>query len=137
MKKIIILVILLIAFFVTGRMDEKSRPNSAKVSPFTAVSFEDETIRVEFQNAPYDLVSIEGITSTDLIAAAKKRFGRKWQKRIREDIVDVLKAAGVDEDRHVDLKLQDHKTGLTKSVSDAKMTEANRSKIYNAEKSDK
>ena len=137
MKKIIILVILLVAFFVTGYMDEKLRSDSAKVSPFTAVSFEDETIRVEFQDAPYDLVSIEGITSTDLVAAATKRFGRKWQKRIREDIVDVLKAAGVEESRHVDLQLKNQKTGLIKIVCDAEMTEANRSKIYHAENTEK
>ena len=65
-----------------------------------------------------------------MIKAAKKQFGKQWQKRIREDIAEVLEAAGAAESVLVDLELKDLETGTVKSVADAEMTQENRSIIY-------
>jgi hypothetical protein len=74
MKKIVILIILLVAFFVTGYSNSKSGPDWKKLSPFTAVSFEGETVSVEYEVTDCELASIEGITSSALVKVAKKRF---------------------------------------------------------------
>lgn len=132
MKKIFIFIILLIAFFVTGYFEDKARPEWKKISPFTAVSFEGETVFAEYDGTVYELASIEGIGSEALVMAAKKRFGRQWQKRIREDIAEVIAAAGAPEGRYVDLELKDLETGVVKTVSDAEMTEEKRQKIKSA-----
>lgn len=132
MKKIIIFIILLIAFFVTGYFKNEAIPEWKKISPFTAVSFEGETIFAEFEGSVYELVSIEGVSSDELVKAAKKRFGRQWQKRIREDIAEVLIAAGAPEGLYVDLALKDLKSGEVNLVSDAEMTYEKRRKAKSA-----
>ncbi len=128
---------LLVAFFVTGYLEESSRadrkrPDWKKISPFTAVSFKDESILAEYEGIVYEVSSIEGIESRELVKAAKKRFRQEWQKRIREDIAEVLLAAGAPDSIYVDLELKNLETGRVKSVSDAEMTRANRSKINKA-----
>lgn len=132
MKKIVTCIILLIALLVTGYFQNKERPDWKKVSPFTAVSFEGETVFAEFEGTVYELASIEGIASPALVKAAKKRFGSQWQKRIREDIAEVLAAAGVPEGTFVDLELKDLKSGEVKTISDAEMTYEKRRKAKNA-----
>lgn len=125
--KLIILFLLLTLFGMSVYFDSGTSPSQWKmISPFTGVTFEGETIRVEFQGGDYELVSIESITSADLIKAAKKKFRRDWQKRIREDIAEVLEAAGVGEVTRVDLELKDPETGEVKKVSGAEMTRENR-----------
>tara|TARA_R110002096_G_scaffold189193_11_gene369581 strand:- start:905 stop:1324 length:420 start_codon:yes stop_codon:yes gene_type:complete len=130
--KIIILCVLVAAFFVTGYFQGSSRPDWKKISPFTAVQFEGEKILAEYEGTTYELSSIGGIASAELIKAAKKQFGSLWQMRIREDIAEVITAAGAPESTEVDLELIDLETGAVKTVSDAEMTEENRSIIYNA-----
>ncbi|MEO0446465.1 MAG: hypothetical protein AAF191_10370 [Verrucomicrobiota bacterium] len=129
--KLVLFLVLVIAFFVTGHFDESSRPDGKKISPFTEVMFENETILVEYESAKYELVSIAHVTSPTLVSSARKHFGRQWQKRIREDITDVLSAAGVSPKRFVPLTLKDRETGTIKEIPHAEMTEENRRKIYN------
>ena len=128
--KLTVLVILVIAFFVTGHLAESSRPDWKKISPFTDVTFEGETILVEYDDTRYELVSIAEVPSPALVSAARKQFGIQWEKRIREDIAEVLVAAGVPEKRFVELELRDQETEAIKKIPKAEMTEENRSKIY-------
>lgn len=123
------LILLLIAFGITKYLAESSRPEWKKVSPFTAMEIEGETIHVEFKDNRYELVSIARIPTAELIAASKKRFGRLWEKRIREDIAEVLAAAGVENPDRVDLKLKEPGSGIVKHFPDAEMTSENRNKI--------
>jgi len=137
LTKPIIAAIFLVAAVLTWQLKEETRNTSAsdsdwkKISPFTAVTFEENTILAEYEGVVYQLNSIGGIGSQQLIDAARKEFGTKWQKRIREDIAEVLAAAGAPEGRLVDLELKNLQTGAVKKVSDAEMTEKNRAIIYN------
>lgn len=128
--KITILILLLIAFAVTGFLAESSRPDWRKVSPFTAVEIEEDAIHVEFEDIRYELVSIEQIPTAELVKAAKRRFGRQWEKRIREDIAEVLEGAGFEGSNQVDLELIDSTSGNIRFVPDAEMTTENRKKVY-------
>lgn len=130
MKKIPILFILLVALVVTGYYEKSSRPDWKKISPFTAVSFDEERILVEFETVDYELISIAGIERTELIEAAKRKFGSRWQKRIREDIAEVLEAADAYEGRYVDLVVKDPESGSVKSFPGVEMTESNRRQSY-------
>ena len=128
--KLIVLALLVVALVVTGYLSESSRPEWRKISPFTRIEISGESILVEHEEKEYELVSIEGIPTEELIAAAEKRFGRQWQKRIREDIAEVLGAAGVKESTHVDLKLRDSVSGTETTFRDVEMTEEKRAEAY-------
>lgn len=127
--KPVIFCALLVAFFVCSKFDDASRPDWKRISPFTDVRFENESIIVEFEGVLYEVSSIEGISSRSLIKASKARFGNLWQKRIREDIAEVLVAAGAPETTSVSLELKELNTGEMVSVPNAEMTYENRRKI--------
>lgn len=106
-------------------------PFWAKVSPFTEVQFDQRDIIVRYAGDRYALVAIEGIETDELIAVARKTFGEeKWQKRIAEDIVEVLEAAAVAPDTSVSLVLRDLKDGTRYTIDQAPMTRENRKAIW-------
>ncbi|MGY8639517.1 MAG: hypothetical protein ACKVJU_00325 [Verrucomicrobiales bacterium] len=98
--KLLVLSVPLVVAGVAFKMENSSSSRDTewkKISPFTDMKFEGERIIAEYDGIFYELASIEKITSTELIKASKKEFGLKWQKRIREDIAEVLIAAGAPE----------------------------------------
>ncbi len=132
MKKCIKIVILIVLVTALGVSIFQSRHSSdwKKISPFTDVNFEAGKIIAEYEGTSYEVSSIDGISSTQLIKISKLNFGYRWQKRIREDIAEVLIAAGAPESTSVVLELKELKTGVLKTVSNAEMTKENRSQIY-------
>ena len=132
MKKCIKIVILVVLVTALGVSLFQSRHSSdwKKISPFTDVKFDAGKIIAEYEGTSYEVSSIEGISSRQLIIASKLNFGHRWQKRIREDIAEVLVAAGAPESTSVALELKELKTGVLKTVSNAEMTKENRSQIY-------
>jgi len=101
-----------------------------KISPFTDVKISNGEIIAQFQGDFYKVKSIEGISSDRIIKVSKSKYEDQWIKRIREDIADVLIAAGAPESNHVDLELEDLKDKKIKSVENAPMTRENRIIIY-------
>lgn len=128
--KLVILGLFLVALAVTTYLAETSRPDWRKVSPFTAIEIDGEIVRVEYEETRYELIAIEQVPTADLIAASKRRFGRNWEKRLREDIAEVLGAAGIPESDRVDLSLKDLESGEVALFPDAKMTTENRNRSY-------
>ena len=133
LKKIILLILLVAGFFGSAYMSDKSRPDWKKISPFTAIEIQGETIDVVVEETPYELLAIENVSTAQLIETSKKRFGRKWKKRIREDIAEVLEAAGAPSTTTVDLHLQNPETGKTIHLPEIEMTHMNRQKIYRSD----
>ena len=78
-----------------------------KASPFTAVKWEEDQPIVQFDNAWYALIKLDGYTSGQLLDFCKKEFGDKWQKRFSEDLVEVLKSMGAEPEEKVKLVLSD------------------------------
>lgn len=104
-----------------------------QVSAFTDVEFVEDGIRVEYEGAWYELVSIEGVSAGELVAGSKEAFGSVWRKRIGEDLLDVFAAMGVElaPEGGVALRLR-RGDGSVLEVEDAPMTRANRQRIWRA-----
>lgn len=83
----------------------------SRTAPWTGVRFEDDGLEVEVDGEWWRLGSIDGVGADDLIGHSKRAFGSRWQKRIVEDIVEVLAAAEVKPSGTVELVLVDPETG--------------------------
>ena len=91
---------------------ERGERNNAppKLSPFTAVRFEDEQVIVAYDGQTYQWLELNGIKVEDIVASSKKQFGGQWQKRISEDLVELLWGMGHRPGNMVKLRLLDLKT---------------------------
>ncbi|MEZ6034926.1 MAG: hypothetical protein R3C17_17680 [Planctomycetaceae bacterium] len=103
--------------------------NAHNTSPFTEVNFEGEQVIVTCDGTAYQWLEIDEIKVEDIVASAKKQFGGAWQKRIREDLVEVLWGMGHKPGSTVKLHLQDFKTKKDIVFEKAPMTKANRDAI--------
>ncbi len=98
-------------------------------SPFTDVRIQHGKIFVEYKGTLYQLEAIEGIKSDKIIEAAQKEFGSRWEKRVIEDIPEVLEAAGATASTNISLSLRELGTEHSTTIKGAEMTEANRQRI--------
>jgi hypothetical protein len=107
---------------------ERGERNNAppKLSPFTAVRFEDEQVIVAYDGQTYQWLELNGIKVEDIVTSSKKQFGGQWQKRISEDLVELLWGMGHQPGNTVKLRLLDLKTKQDFVVDNAPMTEENR-----------
>jgi hypothetical protein len=101
----------------------------ARVSPFSGLKFRGPAIEVEVSGAWYRLVAVNGATADRMIASAKEKFGAQWQKRIAEDLVEVLTGMGVTVGTKVDLVLEDPRSNKRVERRDVPLTEENRRKV--------
>lgn len=104
--------------------------DAPKISPFTEVRFDDERVIVTYEKQEYQWIEVDEIQVESMISAAKWRFGFVWQKRIAEDMVDVLWGMGHRPKETVRLRLKDLKTGEVLEIAEALMTGDNRSAVY-------
>ena len=104
---------------------------SLSISPFTAVRFDGDKLLVTYSGAEYELVAIDGVTSSDMVAFSRGQYRDLWQKRIAEDLPIVLADMNhpANADHTVNLTLLDSHNGETKTVEKAAMTEENRREI--------
>ncbi len=100
-----------------------------KVSPFTEVGFDADKPLVHYEGKRYELKKIDGIPAAKLIAASKRAFGRKWQKRIAEDLCELFEAMGHHYGPTVSLELQPVGGGALVKVKAARMTRENRKQV--------
>ena len=100
-----------------------------KLSPFTAVRFEDDRVIVTYEGKDYQWLELDKIKVEDIVAAAMKKFGQRWQKRISEDLIELLWEMGHRPGNKVDLRLRDLATSRDFDVENAPMTRENRSVI--------
>jgi len=100
-----------------------------KLSPFTSVRFEDEQVIVAYEDQTYQWLELDGIKVKDIVTSSKKQFGRQWQKRISEDLVELLWGMDHQPGNSVKLRLLDLKTKQDFVVENAPMTKENRSAI--------
>lgn len=103
--------------------------DAPKLSPFTEVRFIDQQIIVTYKKQTYQWLELDGIKVEAITAAAKKRFWGSWQKRISEDLVDVLWGMGHQPIETVQLRLRNLETGEEIQLDNAPMTEENREAV--------
>ncbi len=107
----------------------KGEGTPPKISPFTAVRFEDEQVIVAYVGQTYQWLELNGIKVKDIVTSSKKQFGERWQKRISEDLVEVLWGMDHKPGNKVKLRLLDLKTKRDFVVENARMTKKNRDAI--------
>jgi Peptidase family S41 len=103
----------------------------AKLSPFTSVKTSTNSARVRYEDHDYELVSINGLTTGQILDVCRQEYGDLWEKRFAEDLVEVLVAAGrpMAKDNTVKLVLRSVGDGKETTVERAAMTEENRRAI--------
>ncbi|HEX4143047.1 MAG TPA: M56 family metallopeptidase [Pirellulales bacterium] len=102
----------------------------ARLSPFTAVRVKEDEAEVEFDGQRYQLVSIDDLPTKEILDSARKQFGKLWEKRFVEDLVEVMDAMGHRPGDSVKLVLRDPRSSAVKTVERAPMTAENRQKVY-------
>ena len=107
-----------------------------KLSPFTDVRFEDEQVIVAYDGQTYQWLELNGIKVEDIVTSSKKQFGGQWQKRISEDLVELLWGMGHQPGNMVKLRLLDLKTKQDFVVENAPMTKENRYAIFGNRQAD-
>jgi len=101
-----------------------------KASPFTQVDFEGDKIFVEFNGMTYEWLGIDDIPVSKVTASSKKQFRKLWQKRITEDLVEVLWRMGHSPGETVKLRLRDLQKNTETTMATASMSVANRQSLW-------
>jgi hypothetical protein len=108
-------------------MNDQSPP---KVSPFTQVVYEDDKVFVEYNSTRYEWLGIDDIPVTKISEFSQNQFRDLWQKRITEDLVEVLWGMGHFPSETVKLQLRNLRENVQFTIVDAPMTHENRQSMY-------
>lgn len=103
-----------------------------KLSPFAAVRWGNELPEVKVGDEWFQLVSLDDIPATKIIAFSQKTYGDKWQKRFEEDLVELLTRMGHLPQDTVTLVVQSLTSPEKKTLKDVPITRANRQAIRDA-----
>ncbi|MCO8121335.1 protein kinase [Stieleria sp. TO1_6] len=101
-----------------------------KISPFTRMEIEDDRVVVTFDSKQYELLGIDQFPMEELAKKTRDRYGKKWKKRLSEDLVEVFWQLGHFPGETVDLRLRSLETDDELSIKNAKMTSQNRLDLY-------
>ncbi len=105
-----------------------------KLSPFEAVHWRGSVPEVRVQGVWYELLSLNGIASKEIVAFLKSvEKKQEWQqKRFEEDLVEVLNVMGHDPGASATLKVRQLDSGQDKVLKDVPMTKENRDALRDA-----
>jgi hypothetical protein len=103
--------------------------NYPRVAPYPAIRWQNTTPEVRVNDSWYVLLALNDIEVTRIVAFAKQKYERIWQKRFDEDLVQVLTELGHPTGKAVKLSLSDPKTKKQHTIPAALLTEANRGAI--------
>jgi len=103
--------------------------NYPGLAPYPAIRWQNTTSEVRVNDSWYVLLALNDIEVTKIVAFAKQKYDRNWQKRFDEDLVQVLTEMGHDPGKTVKLSLRDLKTNKPLTIPAAPLTEANRRAI--------
>ena len=115
-----------------------ARPASAKDddfperAPFTAAHVQGGVFSMQVDGTWYRLRTIDGIAAADLVAHAKKTYGKRMEKRLVEDLVEVMASMGAMPADTVALVLERVDDGGVVTLPSVPMTESNRRKAWRA-----
>jgi hypothetical protein len=105
-----------------------------KLSPFEAVRWREAAPEVRVKDVWYELLSLNGVSSRDILAflksVEKDEDGR--QKRFEEDLVEVLSLMGHEVGKNATLKVRRLDSGKEEELKDVAMTEKNRDALRDA-----
>jgi RNA polymerase sigma factor (sigma-70 family) len=108
-----------------------------RLAPFDAVRWKGDVPIVRVENVWCELVAIDDLPAGRIVAFAKKHYDKLWQKRIEEDLVEVLTGLGQQPGDRVKLTVRDPNTKQVSELLDVPMTHANREQIWLARQAEK
>jgi hypothetical protein len=100
-----------------------------KLSPFAAVRWQESRPEVELGDEWWQLVSIDDVPATEIVAFSQRTYGDLWRKRFEEDLVEVLAGMGHEPKKTVRLVVSPFGSSNTRTLEDVPMTKANRQAI--------
>ncbi|MEM7166566.1 MAG: S41 family peptidase [Planctomycetota bacterium] len=103
-----------------------------KLSPFSMVRWNGAVPEVEVGGRWWGLEAIDEAATSDILKFCKSRYGKRWDKRFCEDLVEVLSEMGNVPGATVALRLRDLQTGEIATHKQVKLTRANREAILAA-----
>lgn len=101
----------------------------AKLAPYSAVRWEQQQPFVKIDKQWHELVSLNDVPVTEIVAFCEKTYGGRWQKRFEEDLVEVLTRMKQPPEEIVKLELQAMNSKKTQVMKAVAMTAANRAAI--------
>ncbi|QDT57124.1 D-alanyl-D-alanine carboxypeptidase precursor [Caulifigura coniformis] len=115
--------------YLGHRVDEHFNP---KKSPFAAVRWQQSQPEVKVGEEWFTLVSLDGLSASDIVEFSRRTYRDLWQKRFEEDLVDVLTGMGHRPGNTVRLVVTPIGSQETRTLEGVRMTRANRDAIWNA-----
>jgi len=109
-----------------------SRDDYPKKSPFAAVRWQQSQPEVKVGDDWFNLVSLDGLPSSEIVAFSKRTYGNRWRKRFEEDLVEVLSGMGHEPKDTVRLVVMPVGSQETRVLEEVPMTRANRRAIRDA-----
>jgi hypothetical protein len=103
-----------------------------KRSPFAGVRWQQSQPEVQLGEEWFQLVSLDEIPASEIVAFSRRTEGNKWRKRFEEDLVELLTRMGHPPQDEVTLVIQSLTSSETSVREDVPMTYANRRAIWNA-----
>jgi hypothetical protein len=106
----------------------------ARLAPYQDIVFPANTLeppRVLLDGEWFELLSIDGSPVAEIIGTAQAEFGSIWQKRVAEDLVEVLAAVGAPPGVEILLGLRSEDTGEAVTRTEP-MTAENRAALWAA-----
>ena len=97
-----------------------------KLSPFSGLRWNGSVPEVEVGGTWYELVKLEGKSASEIVDYCKETYGRRWEKRFAEDLVEVLAGMRVKHGRKVTLEVKELDSGTVRVLKNVEMTERNR-----------
>ena len=103
-----------------------------KLSPFTAVRWQNDTPEVQIEGEWFTLVSLDGLAAEDIVTYCKREYADKWQTRFGEDLVEVLEGMGHHPEDTVNLVALPIGSTTPRTFDNIRMTYDNRRAIRDA-----
>src|SRR5436309_205476 len=96
------------------------------ISPFHGVRWNEATPQVQVNDVWYDLISLNDLSTDQLLAWCRELDAKDWQKRFEEDLPEVLVREGHDPGTSVKLNLKQLDSGEEKVLEKVEMSAENR-----------
>jgi len=103
-----------------------------QLSPFEAVQWNGATPHVQVGGKWYDLISMDGLSTAQILARCQALDPQHWKKRFEEDLVEVLTATGHPIGDHTMLEVKDPQTGQVHALMNVPLTRENRQALWRA-----
>ena len=104
----------------------------AKISPFDGLRWVGDQPLVRIGSEWFELVSYDGFSTEQILTHCRQTFGRLWQKRFREDIVEVFAGLGHQAGRQATLVLRNPESPATTIERVVEATHGRRQALHGA-----